>query len=280
MAAWLEGQEVSERRTCEALGVSRSLVRYEGRGPDVLNVRIGEEMKALAARHRRYGTPRMTVLLRRGGYEVNHKRVERVYGEMGLQVPRKRPRRRCWGVSTVDRPVPAGGPDEVWSIDFVHDKTWFGEKLKMLPVVDEWSRECVDILVGKRLGGWDVVEVLEALAQEGRVPKYIRSDNGQEFRSKALGAWLRAHGVGIVYIAPGSPWENGYVESFNGKFRAECLDEEIFLSRAEAQVIVEKWRQEYNEERPHSALGYRTPSEVAGRPSPHGGRKQENASNN
>lgn len=270
---------MSERRACEALGVGRSLVRYEAKGPDGLNVVIGEEIRALAMRHRRYGTPRMTAVLRRRGYEVNHKRVERVYGQMGLQVPRKRPKNRCWGVSTA-RPVPAEGPDEVWSIDFVHDKTWFGEKLKMLPVVDEWSRECVDILVGKRLGGWDVVEVLEALAQEGRVPKYIRSDNGQEFRSKALLGWLRAHGVGIVYIAPGSPWQNGYVESFNGKLRAECLDQEIFLSRAEAQVIVERWRQEYNGERPHSALGYRTPSEVAGRPSPHGGKGQQDAGSN
>lgn len=258
----LRANGMSERRACRHLGADRSSVRYDHRPEDPVNDLVREELLKLSRRHRRYGTPRMTALLRRGGLSVNHKRVERIWGEEGLPLPRRRPRKRFRGLGGA-RPQPATRPNEVWSYDFVHDRTVAGDKLKMLTVVDEYTRECLEIRVERQMDSRHVLETLDELITERGVPRYTRSDNGPEFVSKTLTGWLRGRGVEPVFIEPGSPWENGYVESFNGKLRDECLNEEIFWSRAEAQVVTDWWREVYNLERPHSSLGFKTPAEVA-----------------
>lgn len=208
---------------------------------------------------------------------MNHKRVERVYREAGLTLPRKRRKRRK-GTPGEERPFSARAPNEVWSCDFVHDRTEYGRRLKILTVVDEYTRECLEIRVEKRMTSLDVMETFDELFHERGTPSHIRSDNGAEFIAKKLATWLQEQGVRPVYIEPGSPWENGYIESFNGKLRDECLEEEMFWSRGEAQVIVDWWRDVYNQERPHSSLGYETPSGFAALAALHGG-QQGTASN-
>lgn len=258
----MQAKGLSERRCCKALSIWRTSVRYCARPEDPVNVLIRQEMLRIAKRHRRYGSPRMTAVLRRDGNHVNHKRVERVYREAGLTLPRHRKRRRR-GKSPVPRPNPATTRNEVWACDFVHDRTEYGQKLKLLTVVDEHTRECLEIRVEKRLNGLDVLETLDELVHERGVPVYLRCDNGPEFLSKKLNSWLQEQGVVPVHIEPGSPWENGFNESFNGKLRDECLNEEIFWSRVEAQVVVDWWRRVYNNERVHSSLGYQSPAEFA-----------------
>lgn len=255
-------QGISERRCCRALGVWRTSIRYEEKPEDPVNDLIRQEMLGIASRNRRYGTPRMTAVLRRDGHHVNHKRVERVYREAGLTLPRKRKRRRR-GPRAEARPCPATRRNEVWSCDFIFDRTEYGQKLKILSIVDEYTRECLELRVEKRMNGISVLETLDELMTERGKPAYLRSDNGPEFVSKKLRKWLGDMSVQSVFIVPGSPWENGFVESFHGKFRDECLDEEIFWSRGEAQVVVDWWRRVYNQERPHSALGYQSPAEYA-----------------
>ena len=203
----------------------------------------------------------MTELVRRRGHRVNHKRIERLWKLEGLPVPRKR--RRKWKTMAPDRLIRATKRNEVWSYDFLHDRTEYGQKLKVLTVLDEHTRECLEIRVEKRMDSRHVMETLDELMTERGTPRYTRSDNGGEFACKRLTRWLRDKGVTPVFIEPGSPWENGFVESFQGKLRDECLNEEIFWSRAEAQVVVDWYRDVYNRERPHRSLGYRTPLEVA-----------------
>ena len=204
----------------------------------------------------------MTELIRAKGWMVNHKRIERLQREESLLVPRRKKRRRR-GASKFERRMEANGPNEVWSYDFVFDRTQYGQKLKMLVVLDEYTRECLEIRVEKRMTSKEVIETLDELMAERGAPMYTRSDNGPEFIAGELVAWLRDQGVEPLFIEPGSPWENGYVESFNGKLRDECLNEELFFSRAEAQVIVDWFRVVYNQERPHSSLGFKTPAEFA-----------------
>jgi putative transposase len=204
----------------------------------------------------------MTELLKRSGFQINHKRVERLWVEESLPLPRKRKRRRQETPLT-NRPSPATRPNEVWSLDFVHDRTYYGQKLKMLTIVDEFTRECLEIRVEKRMKSQEVIETLDEIVTDRGAPKYLRSDNGSEFVSSLTTEWLKEKGVEPIHIEPGCPWENGFVESFNGKLREECLNEEIFWSRAEAQVLVDWWRQSYNQDRPHSSLGFKTPAEFA-----------------
>lgn len=261
MVEALKNQELSERRACAALGVNRSSFRYEAKAEDPVNQAIREEMIRLAQRHRRSGMPRMLLFLERKGYDVNHKRVERLYGVAGLKLPRKRPRKRRYPTGW-ERPHEAQGPNEVWAMDFVHDLTFHGAKVKFLTILDEGCRECLEIRAGKSLRSRDVLETLDELMTEYGAPQYMRVDNGPEFVAKELQKWLAEKGVKVVYIEPGSPWQNGYIESFNGKFRDECLNEEVFLSRTEAQVVADWWRRVYNWERPHSSLGGKTPAEA------------------
>ncbi len=215
----------------------------------------------LAGQYGRYGYRRVTALLHIEGWHVNHKRVERIWRREGLKVPPKQPkRRRIWlndGSCIRLRP---GWPKHVWSYDFVQARTHDGRIFRMLTVIDEYSRECLAILVARRLRSDDVLHLLVDLFAARGVPGHIRSDNGPEFTAMAVRSWLGRIGVKTLFIAPGSPWENGYNESFNGKLRDELLNGEIFYDLREAKVLIERWRRHYNTIRPHSALGYRAPA--------------------
>ncbi|NOX94508.1 MAG: IS3 family transposase [Alphaproteobacteria bacterium] len=253
---------VSERRACRLLHQHRST---QWRKPkradddDALTFAIIE----LASIYGRYGYKRITALLRADGWHVNHKRVARIWKREGLKVPIKQPKRsRLWlndGSCIRLRPQHR---NHVWAYDFVQDKTRDGRKFRMLTVIDEFTRECLAIKVQRRLNNQDVLAVLAELMVKRGVPDHIRSDNGSEFRAKALRKWLGKLGVKTLYIEPGSPWENGYNESFNGRLRDECLNVELFNSLLEAEIIIEMWRKHYNTIRPHSSLGYRPPAPV------------------
>ena len=254
---------VSERRACRVLGQARSTQRH---GVCVAGdeVALTERITALATAYGRYGYRRITALLRADGWRVNHKRVERIWRQEGLKVPKRQPKRgRLWlnDGSCIRRR--AEYPDHVWSYDFVVDRTADGRPLRMLTVVDEYTRECLAIDVARGLKSDDVLDQLAELFLTRGVPAHLRSDNGAEFTAKKVRQWLARVGVTTLYIEPGSPWENGYVESFNGKLRDELLNQEIFYTLREAQVLIEAWREEYNRRRPHSSLGYRPPAPEA-----------------
>jgi transposase InsO family protein len=226
-------------------------------------------MIELATIYGRYGYRRISILLRQEGWRVNHKRVERLWRQEGLKVPLKQPKRgRLWfndGSCVRLRPA---YKDHVWSYDFVKASTRDGRPLRLLTLIDEYTRECLSIEVARRLDSDDVLEVLTRLFVQRGMPKYLRSDNGPEFTATAVRDWLQRLGVGPQYIEPGSPWENGYIESFNGKLRDELLNGEIFDTLLEAQVLIERWRWEYNTLRPHSSLGYRPPAPETFQPWP------------
>ena len=226
--------------------------------------RLVEDMVDLATQYGRYGYRRITVLLRRAGWKVNHKRVERLWRREGLKVPKRQPkRRRLWLNDGSCVRLRAERPNHVWSYDFVTDRTHDGRALKMLTLVDEFTRECLAIDVERHIKSDDVVHRLTEVFVERGMPDHIRSDNGPEFVAAAVTGWLHNLEVDTLFIEPGSPWENGYVESFNGKLRDELLEREIFDTLLEAKVLVERWRQEYNRFRPHSSLGYRPPAPEA-----------------
>lgn len=252
---------LSERAACRALGLSRSTQRYQRRDPAARH-RLGQQVTELAQQHRRYGYRRITALLRRQGERVNHKRVWALWKEERLSLPRRRPRKRRT-VTTEAHPQTALHRNHVWTYDFLFDRTERGQTVKILTVLDEYTRACHAIRVARRLDSSAVIDTLADLFRRHGVPAYLRSDNGGEFIAARLVAWLARQGTGTIHIEPGHPWENGYAESFNGKLRDECLNEEVFWHERHAQVVVERWRRHYNDERPHSALGYRTPAEVA-----------------
>ncbi len=243
------------------MGIPRSLVRYIARQRKD-EAELIKKIHKLAIRHSRYGYRRISVLLRRGGWQVNRKRVHRIWKSEGLGLPRRRPKRRRVGPAgeIVNK---AGYPNHVWSYDFVEDRTERGGKLRILAIIDEYTRECLAIRVAPSIPATAVLEALEWLFLTRGVPKHIRSDNGPEFVSKAICQWLETSGCSSLFITPGSPWENGYIESFFDKLRDESLNREVFRNGREAQVIVENWRQEYNNYRPHSSLDYLTPVEFA-----------------
>lgn len=220
-----------------------------------------QDMIALARQYGRYGYRRIAALLRDAGWQVNDKRVERLWRREGLKVPVKQPKKgRLWlndGSCIRLRPTYV---DHVWSYDFVHHRTEDGRAYRTLNILDEFSRECLDIKVKRKLNSTDVIDALTDLFILRGVPAYIRSDNGPEFIAEAVRQWIKAVGSNTAYIEPGSPWENGYCESFNARFRDELLNGEIFYSLKEAQIVIEQWRQHYNTKRPHSALGYRPPA--------------------
>jgi len=259
---------ISERRACRALGQARSTQRHEPVIRDdelALTKRIVE----IAGEYGRYGYRRITAMLWQEGWHVNHKRVERIWRQEGLKVPAKQPKRaRLWLADGSCVRRRAERPNHVWSYDFVQDRTHDGRPFRMLTIVDEWTRESLAIEVDRRLNSQRVLDVLGRLFVERGVPAYIRSDNGPEFTAMAVRDWLGRLDVAPLFIAPGSPWENGYIESFNGKLRDELLGREIFYTLKEAQFLVERWRQNYNRIRPHSALGYRPPAPEAVEPLP------------
>ena len=245
---------------CRVIGQPRSTQRYRRIGADD-EAALTEAIVRLASEYGRYGYRRVTALLRREGWHVNHKRVERIWRREGLKVPVKQPKRgRLWlndGSCIRLRP---SWPNHVWAYDFVMARTHDGRTFRMLTIIDEYTRECLAIDVARHLRSDDVLYRLAELFVDRGPPDHIRSDNGSEFTAKAVREWLARVGVKTLYIAPGSPWENGYNESFNGKLGDELLDGEIFYSLKEAQVLIERWRHHYNTVRPHSALGYRPPA--------------------
>ena len=243
--------------------MSRSVQRYEPKKADYEEL-LRKAITRLALKYGRYGYRRITALLKAEGWIVNHKRVERIWREEGLKVPKKQKKRGrlhlndgscirlrpCW-------------QNHVWSYDFVADKLANGKSIRMLTVIDEYSRKCLAIKVAKRLKSDDVLEVLSELFISEGMPHYIRSDNGSEFTAHTLKEWLKKLKVNTAYIEPGSPWENGYNESFNGRLRDELLDGEMFYTLTEAKAIIEDWRLHYNHIRPHSSLGYKPPAPMA-----------------
>ncbi len=259
LVRYLIGQELSERRALAIAGMRASAYRYEPR-PDS-NVELREVICVLANRHKRYGVGMIYLKLRRAGRMVNHKRVERLYQEANLQV-RRRKRKK---VPPADRQplLRPAAANEVWSIDFVFDRTAEGRVLKCLTIVDDATHEAVAIEIELAISGVGVTRVMDRLAVTRGLPKIIRSDNGKEFCGKAMVAWAHERGVQLRLIEPGKPNQNAYIESFNGRLRDECLNEHCFPSLLHARTEIEKWRREYNEERPKKALGGLTPAAYA-----------------
>ena len=251
---------VSQRRACRVLGQVRRTQRYTPRVADDEAV-LTANIVSLASAYGRYGYRRITALLKADGWRVNHKRVERIWRQEGLKVPARHPKRgRLWlNDGSCLRLRPAYG-NHVWAYDFVFERSREGRPLKFLTVVDEFTRQCLAIEVARKQSSRDVLPMLAGLMLRHGIPKHIRSDNGPEFVAKAVREWLSKLGVETVFIEPGSPWENGYIESFNGKLRDELLNGEIFTTLTEAKVLTEGWRREYNQVRPHSSLGYTPPA--------------------
>jgi len=247
---------LSQRRSCALVGLSRSTLRYQPKARD--DAAVIEKLRKIARANKRYGYRRAAALLRRE-QPVNHKRVQRLWQAAGLQRPvvRRKPRQRVQEPNRT--PLQAEHPNHVWTYDFMEDSTADGRKLRVLILVDEFTRLCLAIEVARRWQSAGVITVLaQVFARSGR-PAFIRSDNGSEFVAHALCAWLYAQHIDTHHIDPGSPWQNGYGESFNGHFRDECLNLEDFSSVLEASVVTGQWRSHYNTQRPHSALGYQTP---------------------
>ncbi len=263
-----ETLRVSERRACRVLGQARTTQRHLPK-PSLDEERLVRQMIELATLYGRYGYRRITGLLRWDGWRVNHKRIERLWRREGLKVPKKQPKRgRLWlGDGSCIR-LRSDHRNHVWAYDFVADRTRDGRPLKMLTIVDEYTRECLAIEVERHMKSIDVLQVLSDLFVERGTPEHIRSDNGPEFTAGLIRKWLNKVEVDTLFIEPGSPWENGYVESFNGKFRDEFPNLEILYTLQEAKVLIERWRREYNTIRPHSSLGYRPPAPEAIRPFP------------
>jgi putative transposase len=254
--------DVSERRACRVLKQPRSTQRYQAIQADdeeLLTARV----IALASEYGRYGYRRITALLRNEGWQVNHKRVERIWRQEGLKVPPKQPKRgRLWlNDGSCIRLRPAY-PNHIWSYDFMQDRTHNGSAFRILNIIDEYTRECLLARVERRLSHEEVLEELARLFWSRGIPDHIRSDNGPEFTAERVRKWLPRLGVKTLFIEKGSPWENGFIESFNGKMRDELLNREIFYTLKEAQVLIEEWRQYYNHKRPHSSLNYRPPAPV------------------
>jgi putative transposase len=256
--AYARSRGLSGRRACAVLSVARSTLGYVSRleqrdAPAVI------AMRALASQYPRYGYRKIRIFLARQGYPMSAERTYRLWRRAGLQVPKRRPRRRV--ATGRPRPRPPTGVNHVWAYDFVFDTCADGRALKCLTVVDEFTRECLAIDVAGGIRSGRVIEVLTQLVSVHGVPRYLRSDNGPEFVALALLRWVHTVGIDPAFIDPGKPWQNGTDESFNGKFRNECLTVEWFRNRVDAKVGIERWRRHYNEERPHMSLGDLTPAE-------------------
>lgn len=250
---------LSERHALRIIGMSASAYRYQP-APD-RNIALRAQIIALAHRHRRYGAEMIYLKLRQDGSLANHKRVERLYTEAGLQVRRRK--RKKVPVSDRHPLVRPQKADQVWSMDFVFDRTAEGQVIKCLTVVDDATHEAVAIEPERAISGHVLTRILDRLAAERGLPQAIRTDNGKEFCGRAMLNWAHARGVNLFLIQPGKPNQNAYIESFNGRFRDECLNEHWFVSLAHARVVIEAWRREYNEERPKKSLGGLTPSAYA-----------------
>ena len=255
--------QVSERRACRTIDQPRSSQRYVPKDCDDEKA-LTQQMLKQVRLHPRFGYRRIWALLRQDGHRINRKRVYRLWRKEGLKVPQKQGKKRRLGSSENGILRRAScGKDDVWTWDFVHDRTEDGRAIKWLSVVDEYTRECLALEVARSFPSGDVIDVLIELFALRGVPKHVRSDNGPEFIAQAIRRWLRSANVGTLYIDPGAPWQNAFVESFHGKLRDELLDAELFTCLKEAKMLSTQWRLDYNHRRPHSSLGYRTPAEFA-----------------
>ena len=257
----VEGKRCNISQGCEALKLARSTY-YLRRSTERKPMAVEKRIVRLSEKHPAYGYRFITALLREEGWLVNRKCVQRVRRMRDLQVATKRHKMRRRRGCGSERHI-ATRPNEVWSYDFVHDQLANGAGLKMLTVLDEFTRECIGILVARSITATDVANFLELQMLKRGQPVNVRSDNGPEFIAEAIKTWLEKKGIRINYIEPGSPWENGHVESFHDKLRKGCLSREVFGTLLEARVIVEEWRQQYNQKRPHSSLGYKAPARFA-----------------
>lgn len=255
---------LSERRACELVGQPRATQRYEAKEPE-RDANLAKELREFSRRRPRAGYRMATAALRRNGWDINPKRVLRVWRQEGLKVPRKkRGKRRRGSTSEGSQLLRASYPDQVWSYDFVFDETEGGRRLKWLPICDEFTRESVALEVERHMTAQDVIRILDnAVEERGRAPEFIRSDNGPEFIAKVVVNWVAARGFKTLFIEPGSPWQNCYSESFNSRFRDEFLNIELFGTLLEAKVLGREFRDDYNHERTHSSLGYVPPAEYA-----------------
>jgi len=253
------GYSMSERHACRLMGLARSTKRYRLRRPG-RDAELRQRLRELAAKRMRFGYRRLAVLLARAGTRVNHKRVYRLYREERLAMRARHRRRLRWSGQAVKA---AKKRNQRWSLDFVSDCLATGRVIRALTVVDDYTRECPAIEVDTSLGGMRVRRVLDRIAADRGVPEVMVTDNGPEFRSRALAAWSEQHGVRLQFIEPGKPVQNAYVESFNGRLRDECLNANWFVTLQDARRKIEAWRRDYNEQRPHSSLGYVAPQEFA-----------------
>lgn len=251
---------MSERRACKIIGHSRRTQRYKPKSNPQKEI-LREAVVALASEYGRYGYRTVTDLLKNEGWKIGKDAVYTIWREEGLQVPHKQPkRRRLWLADGSCIRLRPEHKNHVWSYDFVHDRTHDGKPYRILNIIDEYTKECLATFTKRRINSQDVILVLAELFLTKGIPRHIRSDNGPEFVAKKLVKWLKSLKVGPLFIQPGSPWENGYCESFNGKMRYELLDGEIFYSLFEAKILIERWRQHYNTVRPHSSLGGKPPA--------------------
>ena len=249
----------SERRACQLVGANRASMRYESNKSE--EGLLKERITSIAHEKRRYGYRRIHVLLKREGIKINHKKLFRIYKQLGLKVLKRGGRKRAMGTRVVAMALTK--KNQEWSLDFVHDVLESGRRIRMLTVVDDFTRESIKIAVDTSLNGRRVCEELEQIIEARGKPERILSDNGTEFTIMAILRWCQEQGIRWDYIQPGKPYQNGYIESFNGKLRDECLNEHIFVNLQEAKRLVETWREDYNKRRPHSSLNGKTPNEVA-----------------
>lgn len=257
--------KISERRACRIINQPRSTQRYESSKP-MTDGPLIKAMREFAMSEPRSGYRTVTKLLRREGWQVNYKRVHRLWKQEGLKVPSEPAKKRARGNSDGSTQLLAAeAVDHVWSYDFVFDQTEDGSRLKWLPILDEFSRDLMSLEVARSMTAEDVIDQLDVLVEQRGVPQFIRSDNGPEFVAKAVRKWIKERGFKTIFIAPGSPWQNAYSESFNSRFRDEFLNVELFTSLLEAKVLGEEHRYKYNHQRPHSSLGDLTPAEFASR---------------
>ncbi len=260
--AFVDQGRCTIRAVCRHFQLHRSTFRYQAKQPDAWLAKLKTALRRLSNAHPELGYPKITRLLKKEGWRVGCRRLQRLRRELGLAVPTKKPKRRRRGVCT-GLPTKATHRGHVWTWDFVHDTTVRGGKLRMLNIIDEYTRECLCIYVARRINARKVRRVMADLIDLYGAPEHIRSDNGSEFIEGKVREWLAEHQIKTLYIEPGSPWQNGYIESFNARLREECLNREQLWTLTEARVVLEDWRWKYNHVRPHRSLGYITALEFA-----------------
>jgi transposase InsO family protein len=257
----------SQRAACRFLRLARSTFRYQGRAPAAKETQLRQRLRVLSAEHPRYGYRRIAALLRREGWRVGKRHIQRLRRAEGLRVPPTKRKLVRRGVST-GLPTTATHRNHVWTWDFIADATVRGGALRMLTILDEHTRECHVLWAARALKSADVLAWLQKAIEQHGAPEHLRSDNGSEFIARIVQGWLKENGIKTIYIEPGSPWQNGFVESFHGRFRDECLNREQLWTLTEARVVVSDFRQKYNQVRPHSQLGYESPAAFAARSCP------------